>query len=84
MDASSKCSVSGPDFGDCPVPILEVACDRCGGDGELDDGESIGGCPRCGGSGHKRTELGHRILSLVRNNFAILMRQMIDGEMARK
>jgi hypothetical protein len=64
------------------VPVLEKDCAHCEKRGIIRDYERDHICPRCGGSGYRRTELGQKVLDLMRSNFRVLMREMIDGELA--
>ena len=54
------------------LPVLEIACDTCGGDGgeHWKNGTRLF-CTRCGGAGRIPTEAGQAVLSLVQNNLRI-------------
>jgi predicted RNA-binding Zn-ribbon protein involved in translation (DUF1610 family) len=86
MDASGQSQVAklfecDPESG---VPLLQDECTYCKKRGVIRDYEADHVCPRCGGSGYRRTEFGQKVLDLMRSNFVVLMREMIDGEMARR
>jgi DnaJ-class molecular chaperone len=86
MDASGQNQIASlfecdPESG---VPILQNECAHCKNRGYTRDYDANHVCPRCGGSGFKRTEFGQKVLDLMRTNFVVLMREMVDGEMARR
>jgi DnaJ-class molecular chaperone len=56
---------------------LEISCKDCDGKGMIPDHITPNACPACGGSGFSRSELGQRVLDLVRHNFRILLREAI-------
>jgi hypothetical protein len=61
-------------------PVLEVPCEKCRGRGWY----SFGGgekepCPICDGARYVPTELGERILDLMRHNFRPMLRDAMDG-----
>ena len=76
MGASGKKSIGNEHDG----LILEAPCKRCDGQGFIRDSIEIEGCGQCGGSGYATTELGQRVLDLMRNNFKVLMCELIGGE----
>lgn len=50
---------------------LEIVCPSCAGVARFNDPESENGftsCPRCDGSGFIPTDLGRKVLALVRHN----------------
>jgi DnaJ-class molecular chaperone len=76
MDSVSKTEVRRRSRAAAPSSengILEFTCPACTGEGKVH--ESLGeiACVICGGSGYARTELGRRVLDLVRNNFRVLI-----------
>ncbi len=56
---------------------LEFICKSCDGKGMIPDYVAPDTCLTCGGSGFSRSELGQRVLDLVRPNFRILLREVI-------
>lgn len=53
------------------IPILETVCPRCNGEKGYGDIEADNGwadCPTCNGTGYRPTQIGARILELVRHN----------------
>lgn len=56
--------------------VLEIKCSVCGGVGRIATETNIKGlwwtCSTCNGSGYEATELGEKILSLIRNNLAVI------------
>lgn len=51
--------------------VLELPCDHCKGSGLVWDDGSKCPCTRCGGAGHVPTDLGEKILTLVRHNSSV-------------
>lgn len=60
-------------------PILETPCETCEGKGWIFEYDGNLTCNMCGGSGFSRTLLGQRVLELMRHNFKVLMRELIEG-----
>ena len=61
-----------------PLPGLETPCPSCRGRGEYwsDDCDSRRGCETCGGAGFVPTDLGERILALMRHNFRPMLEDL--------
>ena len=57
------------------TPTLEIPCERCGGDGQWGGAR----CSRCQGSGYEMTDLGKKVLDLLRHQF----RPMLQDELNR-
>ena len=60
--------------------ILERPCEACAGQGIIPDYVKPERCTQCGGSGYARTELGQRVLDLMRNNFKVLIYELIGND----
>jgi hypothetical protein len=59
------------------IAPLEIVCKKCDGKGMIPDHVTPYVCSACGGSGFSRSELGQRVLDLMRHNFRILLREAI-------
>lgn len=59
---------------------LEVTCRKCNGSGCVRDGGERCACPLCEGAGFEPTELGERVLALVRHNFRPMFERMQDRD----
>lgn len=53
------------------LPILEVVCDRCRGEGGYQEYSGWVDCCYCGGAGYIPTDAGEKILALIRHNIKL-------------
>jgi len=62
------------------VPDLEVPCPHCEGDRGITHGDGHWSrCPVCDGAGYKPTEVGKKVLALMRHNFRPMHEDMETG-----
>jgi hypothetical protein len=68
-----------------PAPLmddLEVVCVNCRGAGGWSGsarGPAWTACGRCGGSGYVTTEVGRKVLDLIRHNLKLLLHDADQG-----
>ena len=61
------------------LPVLEQPCRKCGGRGTYSGGGDRETCGLCEGAGYVPTEVGMRVLDLMRHNFRPLYDDMRGG-----
>jgi DnaJ-class molecular chaperone len=62
------------------VPDLETLCENCRGKGGWREGQhgSWYSCGRCNGAGYVPTEIGERVITIMRHNFKSMLHDAKD------
>lgn len=70
MGVESRLAPQSIDWG---AVELETRCARCNGEGSVNGRDP---CEKCEGCGQETTEFGSKVLSLIRNHFAAMLRDL--------